>query len=94
MTKYPLSSRHFGGRVHWIPPCPPSPPLQRQVGGHTSRSHTGDVGPRPTLAPPHIVSVTSRRNRNPFLNPGGGPRTLLRKARAALFPRSPREPRA
>lgn len=90
MTKYLLSSRRFRGRVHWT--LHPHP--RRQAGGHTSRSHTGEVGPGPAPAPPHTSSVTSRRNRNPFLNRDRGPRTLPRKARAVLFPRSPREPRA
>lgn len=92
MTKYPLSSRHLGGRIHQAPAPRPPPPV---LGGrtHVHVSHWGR-GPRacPCFSPHH--SVTSRKNRNPFLNPGGGPRTLPRKARAALFPRSPRDPRA
>lgn len=31
MTKYPLSSRHLGGRIHQAPaPAPPSPGVRRE----------------------------------------------------------------
>lgn len=49
MTKYLLSSRHFGGRVHWTPPPPPPASGGRT---HVQVSHWGGGPPGlPLLLP-------------------------------------------